>query len=327
MIEMNQRLEEDRQAILLLCAPLPGPAKPLTPSEYNLVVTWLVESGKRPGDLLSESGLTGKFRHPKLAGDRLSGLLERKLALGLEDWSATGLWVLARSDPDYPVRWKRLLGRSAPPLLFGAGRSGLLSPSRSLGAVGSRDCSEEGLAFARAVGQRAADSGFTLASGGARGVDREAMLAAYEAGGIVVGVLADSLRKEALSKRYREMILSGRLTLVSSFGPDARFTIGNAMGRNRLIYALCDAVVIADCEDSGGTWSGAVDNQKQWQIPMSVRTGANEGKGNAGVRSMGGRGLRLAELEQDWKTLFPLHVPRGAGGNEKQMELFAVNAQ
>lgn len=311
--------EDDRQAILLLCAPLPGAEKPLTPAEYNHLAKWLRDADKRPGDLLLDPLLAARVSHPKLSAERVQSLLDRKLSLGLEDWSAAGLWAMARSDPDYPARWKRGLGRSAPPLLFGAGPRTLLSPERSLGVVGSRDCSPAGLAFARMAGRRAAEEGFTLVSGGARGVDREAMQAAFDAGGRVVGVLADSLRKEALSRRYREMVATGRMALVSPFGPDVRFTVGNAMGRNRLIYTLSDAVVIADSDTSGGTWSGAVENLKQMRVSTFVRSGPDEGAGNSELRSLGAKALAAEELKAGWGELFL--APRAP--EDKQLELFA----
>lgn len=311
--------EEDRQAILLLCAPLPGADKPLTPAEYNHLAKWLLEVGKRPGDLLLDSTLAATLSHPRLASERVMRLLERKLSLGLEDWSAAGLWALARSEGAYPARWKRSLGRAAPPLLFGAGPLELLSAERMLAVVGSRDSSPAGLEFARAVGRRAAEEGFTLVSGGARGVDREAMQAAFEAGGAVVGVLADSLRKEALSRRSRTMLATGRTALVTPFGPDARFTVGNAMGRNRLIYTLSQAVVITDSERSGGTWSGAQENLKHDWVPTFVRAGTDEGQGNAELRSQGARGLTLDELDASLGELFLAPRPRPS----EQLELYS----
>ncbi len=313
---MNSEL--DRQAILLLCAPLPGAEKPLTPGEYNLLVSWLVERQKRPGDLL-DSDLKGLLQVPKL--ERVPALLGRQLGLGLEEWSAAGLWVLTRADDQYPARWKRWLGRSAPPLVFGAGEKTLLTPARSVGVVGSRDCSEEGLAFCRCAGRRAAEEGFTLVSGGARGADREAMQAAFDAGGTVIGVLADSLRKEALSKRYREMIGTGRVALLSPFGPDSRFTAGTAMARNRLVYTFCDATLVADSDLTGGTWSGAEENRKNWGIPVYVRTGAHEGEGNRKLIELGALPLTESQLESGWDELFPKLKKL----SRDQMELFAVS--
>ena len=80
---------------------------------------------------------------------------------------------------------------------------------------------------ARNVAAKAAREGMQIVSGGARGVDQFAMLAALEAGGAVVGALADSLLRSATSGKAREAIQDGRLTLVSAFDPEAGFNVGN----------------------------------------------------------------------------------------------------
>lgn len=92
--------------------PSPRPGEPLTGAQYRQLARWLREAGKRPGDLLLDPELAPQVPH---APEQLSALLARKLSLGLEDWSAAGLWPLARSDGDYPARWRRLLKDAAPP--------------------------------------------------------------------------------------------------------------------------------------------------------------------------------------------------------------------
>ena len=59
--------------------------------------------------------------------------------------------------------------------------------------VGSRDVDEAGTAFAGEVARWCARESLAVASGGARGVDRTAMLAAVDAGGAATGVLAGAL--------------------------------------------------------------------------------------------------------------------------------------
>jgi predicted Rossmann fold nucleotide-binding protein DprA/Smf involved in DNA uptake len=48
--------------------------------------------------------------------------------------------------------------------------------------------------------------------------------------------------------------------LVSAVHPDAGFSVGNAMARNKLIYALSTVTYVAAVvEGQGGTWNGAVE--------------------------------------------------------------------
>jgi predicted Rossmann fold nucleotide-binding protein DprA/Smf involved in DNA uptake len=81
-------------------------------------------------------------------------------------------------------------------------------------------------------------------SGGARGIDQAAMRGALEAGGKVTGVLADSLEKTAMNRDHRSMLMEGQLVLVSPYDLSAGFNVGNAMQRNKLIYAFADAALV-----------------------------------------------------------------------------------
>jgi predicted Rossmann fold nucleotide-binding protein DprA/Smf involved in DNA uptake len=108
------------------------------------------------------------------------------------------------------------------------------------------------------------------------------MLAALEAGGTVVGVLADSLLRSATSGKAREAIQDGRLTLVSAFDPEAGFNVGNAMQRNKHIYALADfGLVVSSGYNEGGTWSGAIEQLEKLRLaPIFVRVGDDVPEGN-----------------------------------------------
>ena len=59
--------------------------------------------------------------------------------------------------------------------------------------------------------------------------------------------------------------------LVTSYSPNAGFSVGAAMGRNRLIYTLADyAIVVASDAETGGTWAGATEALKNNWIPVFV---------------------------------------------------------
>ena len=63
------------------------------------------------------------------------------------------------------------------------------------------------------------------------------MRGALEAGGNVVGILADGLEKAAIRREHREALMDGRLALICPYDPAARFNVVHAMQRNKLIYA------------------------------------------------------------------------------------------
>jgi len=181
-----------------------------------------------------------------------------------------GITVVTEFDELYPRRYMERLNDAHPALLFVTGDIRFMSEPL-IGIVGSRDVDEAGSEFARDVAFAAAGLGYGVVSGGARGVDKTSMRAAYDAGAVSVGILADSLLKTVRSGATREAMELGKICLASPYAPTAGFSVGNAMGRNKLIYALSDAtVVVAATEGSGGTWAGAVEAMEKSLCPVLV---------------------------------------------------------
>jgi len=312
-VTMNVELSADTQAVLLLCSRLgqkdENGAKPLTPRQYGALTRWLRERSMRPADLLDNGGRArlAELQSPDLIAETLEKLLDRGAALGImaERWTSRGLWVLSRSDDAYPGRLKSYLGQAAPPLLFGAGEPRLLQAG-GLAMVGSRDASDEDIEFARSVAAACASQDVPVISGGARGVDLEAMAAGFEAGGKAIGVLPDSLARNAVSARYREGLLSGRLVLASPYDPDARWFAFTAMDRNKVIYALSDAaLVVSSAAENGGTWAGAVEALDAARVALYVKANGSVNEGNRKLLARGGRPFP----EGPWTNLRSLFAP------------------
>lgn len=276
----NPVLSPDTQAILLLCASFGqnrlSQPQPLTLSEYNLLAGWLQENEMRPRDLLNPTVKNQFQKTPfdKLEPQRIEALLERgvMLSLAVEKWTTQGLWILGRGDNQYPKRLKQKLKQKSPAILYGIGNMELLSAG-GLAIVGSRDINDLEIDYTRRLAKTCAQEGIQVISGGARGVDQASMLGALEASGTAVGVLADSLIKMAVNGKYRQSISEGRLTLISTYDPNAGFNTGNAMGRNKYIYALADyALVVSSAYEKGGTWAGAIEAlEKIKDVPVFVR--------------------------------------------------------
>ena len=272
-----------------------GIAKPLTPREWGEFAGWLKARDCVPGDVLKEdlSGLLQGWEHPKVTTERLQALLARGAMLGfaLERWQRAGLWVLTRSDPEYPARLKQRLGQAAPAILFGCGNRNQLDAT-SVAVVGSRHADDADLRFADNIGRRAAECGRLVVSGGAAGVDQAAMLGALGAEGTAIGVVADNLLRSATSAKYRRHLMSGDLALISPFNPEVRFLVGNAMARNKYIYCLAqDAIVVSSTPGNGGTWKGAVENLKRGWVPLWVKQTESPGSGNMSLVDQGGKWL------------------------------------
>ncbi len=263
---------------------------------------WLENQGSRPDGLLEPGGLD---LLPDEAGcavdrDRIAALLERggSLALAVESWTNRGIWVLGRGDDAYPERLRRRLGRQAPLLLYGAGNPDLLQGG-GLAVAGSRDADAGAIDFTRRIARGCADEDIPIIAGGARGVDAEAISAAIIEGGRAVGILADRLARAITARRYRDHLRDEALTLASPFDPAAGFNVGNAMSRNKIIYALGDwSLVVACAAWSGGTWAGAVENLKSRWSPLFVRAGDDMPEGNRLLIDGGGIALDPSILDQ-----------------------------
>ena len=293
---MSMSLLPNTQAILLLTAPLiAGRAEPssdlLTPSEYKRLARFLRDKQRQPADLLAPDDRELLAECQQLIdNDRLNRLLARGFLLSqaIERWQTRAIWVVSRADADYPRRLKTRLKDDAPPILYGCGDAAILNTG-GLAVVGSRHVDDALLAYTENIGQLAAKAQCTLVSGGARGIDQAAMRGALEAGGRVVGVLADSLERAALNRENRNLLMDGQLVLISPYDPIAGFNVGHAMQRNKLIYALADAALVVSSDyERGGTWAGAVEQlEKLRLVPVYVRSNGETGKGLEALRRKG----------------------------------------
>ena len=279
--------DDSLAAILLLSRVGNDEVRPLKASEFwglcDLVGGPSLLLGADETQLVSEHGLAVDL------ATRIVELLDRATAMAfeLERLGQAGISTLTPFDEHYPRRFVDRLGAAAPALLYAAGTVELLD-NPGVGVVGSRSVSPDGAEAAGAAAERAAHMGLPLISGGARGVDQIAMNAAFGAGGGVVGVLAESLVRKLRSPDVRRAIHEGRTVMCTPYNPEAPFSVGNAMGRNRLIYALSRiTLVVASEVDKGGTWSGAVQALKGGIGRVAVWRGPGEGPGNARLEERG----------------------------------------
>lgn len=323
-------LRPDDHVTLLLTAHLPGggAVQPLAPGEWARLSAWLSAQGLKARDLLvgDPKHTLSTFQDKAVTLERVLPLLERGFQVGLllEKWQRAGLWVVTRSSADYPKLLQDRLGDQSPPIFYGAGDRKKLD-TKALAVVGSRNAAEEDLHFARQLGHAAAQQGWSIVSGGARGVDEASMRGAIEAGGTVIGVVADSLLKTATSHKYRDAIQRSDIVLLCAFHPESGFSGANAMARNKYVYCLSRAAVVV-CSDTGkgGTWAGATEDLKKKWVPVWVKYQADARSGNRALVERGAQvlpdadphALRLEELERGSLTAHELFAGQAADVHE-----------
>jgi DNA processing protein len=268
---------------------------PYTLKDWNPLAKKLQSLSMRPAGLFGLSSEEIKTQL-NISGDeaqRISHLLQRSgsLAIELERQASLGIHVLTRADTDYPARYRQRLKESAPAVLFFAGEKALLGQP-GIAVVGSRHLDEAGQACADFVGNACGLSGLVLYSGGAKGVDTLSMNAALAARGTAVGILADSLEKTIRDPEHRAAISRGDLCLATPYSPSAPFSVGTAMGRNKLIYTLADyAIVVASDAEKGGTWAGATESLRAKWIPVFALDYPGMPEGNKMLMEKGALGF------------------------------------
>ena len=115
---MSEFLTEDTKAIILLCGIFgkDRSVKPLSLKEYSSLVHWLINAKMRPKDLLQRQHIINASAGSGIDRYRLESLLGRGVQLGfaVEEWQRNGIWIISRSDSDYPARYKQHLKDKAP---------------------------------------------------------------------------------------------------------------------------------------------------------------------------------------------------------------------
>ena len=100
------------------------------------------------------------------------------------------------------------------------------------------------------------------------------------------------LLSQAVERReHREALMNGRLALMCPYDPAARFNVGHAMQRNKLIYALADAALVVNSDyGKGGTWAGATEQLERLKlVSVYVRADGDMGKGLAELQRLGAK--------------------------------------
>ncbi len=309
-------ISPNTQAILLLCSSLgkkkDNELKPLTPSEYKWLTQWLNMQQLQPADLLNLSHIKKikHLEHKTLTPARLLALLMRgtALALAVDSWTNKGLWIISHYDSAYPQRLKTRLGTATAPLLYGMGTLSLLQKG-GLAIIGSREADEQAIELTKKIAKIAAQQGITLISGGARGVDTEALLTAISQGRTAIAILPDSLDQATVRPKYREALKEERLVLLSPYSPESSFNVGNAMARNKYIYTLADWAVVITCTyQKGGTWAGAIENLKAGWVPLLTPQLPDPSNCNQELINQGAHGFDPAALSSDPPLLTQFHT-------------------
>ncbi|MBN2089814.1 DNA-processing protein DprA [candidate division KSB1 bacterium] len=177
-----------------------------------------------------------------------------------ENLAAQGFQLIPINSNEYSETLKQNLKlKDAPPLLYVKGNVKLLN-EETVAIVGSRNATEISLEFTRNIAQKCSKNFEVVVSGFAKGVDKMALDATLEYNGHSIIVLPQGILTFGSGiKKYYKKIIAGDILVLSTFHPQAPWSVGLAMNRNTYIYGLTKTIYVAEADSKGGTWSGALD--------------------------------------------------------------------
>ena len=267
-------MNDNSMAIIILCSYLciGEGIKPYDPAEWTKLAELLMSKKLVPSDLLSfsEEDLRQVLGFDTDEIQRIKALVSRSgsIAFEIEKYSNMGINIVTRADANYPIRLKTILGKSCPPLFYYAGDLSI-ADKRCVGFVGSRSIDECDNRFAEDAVKKVLARGYSVVTGGAKGIDSVSSAAATNNGGYCVEYIADSMMKTVRNKDKINAIRNGQLLIFSVAKPDSGFNTGMAMMRNKYIYAQSDATVVVRSDyKKGGTWSGACECLRHQLCPV-----------------------------------------------------------
>lgn len=155
--------------------------------------------------------------------------------------------VISELDESVPSWLQKL---ETVPWVFAVGDHSILDRS-TVGFSGQRDAGESALAITEAMGRQAAREGFTVVSGGARGIDMAAHTAVLDAGGRTAVILPQGIA----TWNAPSSLVGANVLAISEDVPWELWNTESAMRRNRMIVELSDVFTVPQSGTSGGSHS------------------------------------------------------------------------
>ena len=159
--------------------------------------------------------------------------------------------LMILTDEDYPLLLAE--GMSPPPILFLRGNAQLINQAM-IAIVGSRHATPQALQTAEQWGYEIAESGFTIVSGFADGIDSAAHRGALRGKNSTIGILGTGIDRVYPAKN-RELAhqMAKKGLLVSEFPLGTAPQAAHFPRRNRIIAALGRATVVIEAAEKSGS--------------------------------------------------------------------------
>lgn len=210
----------------------------------------------------------GEKRAATLAST-IAAYAQKRVLFGLEQ---RGIGFIGYQNALYPDRLREL--SDAPIGLFYKGNNDVLEvleSRRVLAVVGTRQMTSYGKHVTQQLVGELARDGFVIVSGMARGVDALAHQQTLDVGGDTIGVLGcgvDVVYPQEHATLYQQVVAEG--LLLSEFAPGQQPTPGLFVARNRIVSALCEAVLVVEGVSTSGAMITARLAAEQGREVMAI---------------------------------------------------------
>lgn len=292
-------------------------ARPLSTAELQRLEERVrMSSLHRLGRLINVD-ISGLMLHLDISEEeayRIYTLLNRRVQLSyaIESYQRDGLDLVTRCDEDYPRRLSRRMAEAAPPVFYRCGNAALLQkPMLAIVGISGVRTGQDVREAIEGLVKQAVHLGYTILTGGERGVARVAQNAVLHCGGTLVEVLGGGMQERRQEEGIADLLAEGQAAVVSLVHPEALFTVSHAIARNKLLFALSEAAFVFNTDGKRGELDAIQNRYCDWIYAWTGHP-ANSGlitRGAIPVTNV--RELNLEELSRRWK-----------GGESEQLDMF-----
>lgn len=189
---------------------------------------------------------------PKVV-ESIQAVTDEQVAQELSEVQRLGVTVLCYEDESYPRGLKTIY--DPPQVLYVRGEL-TATDAVAFGVVGARRCTHYGMEQAERFGQLLGRAGFSVISGGARGIDTAAHRGAITTGGRTVVVMGCGLSTSYPPENaefFEKIVAGGSGALVSELPMRTAVVGRNFPRRNRIISGLALGVLIVEAARKSGS--------------------------------------------------------------------------